>query len=64
MASNWKMVKEVEEQRAWKLREVLGRWSRPGVALGLDFLEHHGLVDKPAEQESSAQSSVQYRRFS
>ena len=64
MASNWKVVKEIEEQVAWKLREVLGRWTRPGVKLGLDFLEHFGLVDKPAEQESAVQSSVQYRRFS
>ena len=62
MASNWKVVKEIEEQVAWKLREVLGRWTRPGVALSVDFLEHHGLVDEPAE--SPVQSSVPSRRFS
>jgi hypothetical protein len=63
-SSNWKVVKEVEEQVARKLREVLSRWTRPGVALGLDFLEHHELLNAPKQPESSVQSSLQFRRFS
>jgi hypothetical protein len=63
--ASWKVVKEIEEQVAGKLREVLSRWTRPGVALGLEFLEHHELLDAPKQPESSSvQSSAQFRRFS
>lgn len=63
--ASWKVLKEIEEQVAGKLREVLGRWTRPGVALGLDFLEHHEMLDTlPKQPESSTQSSVPFRRFS
>jgi hypothetical protein len=64
-SASWKVVKEIEEQVAGKLREVLSRWTRPGVALGLDFLERHELLDAPKQPESSpVQSSLQFRRFS
>lgn len=62
--ASWKVVKEIEEQVAGKLREVLSRWTRPGVALGLDFLEHHELMEAPKQPEGPVQSSAQFRRFS
>ena len=68
--SNWKVVKEIEEQVAGRLREVLNRWTEPGVGLATNFLEKHGLVDGPVKSpvqstsQDSAQSPVKFRRFS
>ena len=60
MAAFRKAEEEVEQQVAGKLKEVLGRWTRLGVALPLDFFEHHKLADAPKQPESSVPS----RRFS
>lgn len=55
-----KAEEEVEKQVADKTKEVLGRWTKIGVALPMEFYEDHKLVDPPKKPESS----VPYRRFS
>lgn len=55
-----KAEEEVERQVADKTKEVLGRWTKIGMALPLNFYEDHKLVDPPKKPESS----VPYRRFS
>ena len=55
-----KAEEEVEKQVADKTKEVLGRWTRIGVALPMEFYEDHKLMDPPKKPESS----VAYRRFS
>ena len=56
----WKVVREVEGLVAERLREVLERWTRLGVALPLEFFERggNGVVDVPKKQ-----SSIPYRKF-
>ncbi|GAB7322507.1 hypothetical protein MBLNU13_g03437t1 [Cladosporium sp. NU13] len=60
MVAYRKAEEEVERHVAGKLKAVLGRWTRIGVALPLDFFEHHKLVDAPKQHESFEPS----RRFS
>ena len=61
--ASWTELKEIEEQVAGKLREVLGKWASSGIPFPPGF---HKLLDPPPKQpESSMQSSsVQFRRFS